>query len=99
MDFFKDTDLRLAAHKKCHITIDLFTTLIGCTILRAVSGILRTHRGRRGIGPGRLPVGVTVAGRSGPERWRSGPAGSDAAPFALGLCGLPTGLCGFTRCP
>ncbi len=68
--------------------------MIGCTILRAVSDILRTHRGRRGSGPGRLPVGVTVAG------W-SGPAGSDAASstFALGLCCLPTGLCCFTLCP
>jgi hypothetical protein len=32
--------------------------LIGCTILRAVSGILRTQRGRRGSGSGRQPAGA-----------------------------------------
>ncbi len=31
-------------------------SLIGCTILRAVSGILRTQRGRSGSGPRRLPA-------------------------------------------
>ncbi len=30
----------------------IFEIMIGCTILRAVSGILRTHRGRRGSGLG-----------------------------------------------
>jgi hypothetical protein len=77
--------------------------MIGCTILRAVSGILRTHRGRRGSGPGRLPVGATIAGQPGP-------AGSGASPLAFALacaaslpavrittclCGVPPDQCGF----
>ncbi len=41
--------------------------MIGCTRLRAVSGILRTQRGRRGSGLGRLLAGTICAGpaRSG----------------------------------
>jgi hypothetical protein len=69
-------------------------TLIGCTILRAVSGMLRTHCGRRGSVLGRLPTGANAPGRSGP-------AGPDTSPsaFAPGLCGFSLGLCGFTLCP
>jgi hypothetical protein len=37
-------------------------TLIGCTGLRAVSGILRTQRGRRGSGRVRLRAGTASAG-------------------------------------
>jgi hypothetical protein len=39
-----------------------FCTMIGCTILRAVSGILRTQRGRRGSGLGRQLAVSTCAG-------------------------------------
>ncbi len=37
-------------------------SLIGCTILRAVSGSLRTQRGRRGSGLGRQSAGATWIG-------------------------------------
>ena len=37
-------------------------SLIGCTRLRAVSGILRTQRGRRGSRLGRLLAGTAGAG-------------------------------------
>jgi hypothetical protein len=39
--------------------------MIGCMILRAVSSILRTHRGRRGSVLGRFPAGAI---RAGPAR-------------------------------
>jgi hypothetical protein len=51
----------------CPITANPYT-VIGCTILRAVSGILRTHRGRCGSVLGRLPAGATRAGPDRPGR-------------------------------
>jgi hypothetical protein len=53
-------------------------SLIGCTILRAVSGILRTHCGRRGSGLGRH-----LGGANAPRR--AGAAGLDAAFIAPSL--------------
>jgi hypothetical protein len=47
--------------------------MIGCTRLRAVSGILRTQRGRRGSGLGRLLAGTVCAG---PALWGRGLASS-----------------------
>ena len=49
--------------------------MIGCTRLRAVSGILRTQRGRRGSGgagllAGTAPVGPGRCGRPGPSSSR-----------------------------
>jgi hypothetical protein len=67
----------------------LISLLIGCTILHAVSGILRTHRGRRGSGLRRHLAGVNAPRRAGA-------AGLDSVSSALatGQCGHSPGLCG-----
>ncbi len=41
--------------------LSVLNVVIGCTRLRAVSGILRTQRGRRGSGLGRLLAGTVFA--------------------------------------
>ncbi len=56
--------------------------LIGCTILRAVSGILRTQRGRRGSGPGRQLPGALRLFYS-PSRLNYRPVAGLSAPVAL----------------
>ena len=56
--------------------------MIGCTILRAVSGILRTQRGRRGSGPGRQLAGALRLFYS-PSRLNSRPVARLSAPVAL----------------
>ena len=43
------------------VMMSILRIMIGCTILRAVSGIPRTQRGRRGSGPGRQLAGATCA--------------------------------------
>ncbi len=81
--------------------------MIGCTILRAVSGILLTHRGRRWSGlrtRRQLAVatcaGLVRRGRAGyrllwPLRLRSSPGGSPLRP-----CGSPLShLAGVGQCP
>ncbi len=58
-------------------------SLIGCTILLAVSGILRTHPGRRGSGPGRWAGRGRTLGWAGPRHWQAPPSGgSPSASFA-----------------
>ena len=67
--------------------------MIGCTILRAVSGILRTHRGRRGSGLGRQLAVATCAGLV--RRYRAGyplPLVFAASPSPLWLNSSPVWL-------
>ncbi len=57
--------------KEIIIGSECLKKMIGCTRLHAVSGILRTQRGRRGSGLGRLRAGTASAGpalcgRAGP---------------------------------
>jgi hypothetical protein len=59
-------------------------SLIGFTMLRAVSGILRTHRGRRGSGLGRHPAGAIAlrrAGAVGLEAASTAPSPASAAVY------------------
>jgi hypothetical protein len=56
-------------------------SLIGCTTLIAVSGILQTHPGRRGSGPGPL-------GRVGLRPYPTPPPGPSCVQPALGRAGM-----------
>jgi hypothetical protein len=67
--------------------------MIGCTILLAVSGILRTHRGRRGSVLGRVPA---AAIRAGPVRL--GRVGYFPLCLRSWPGGFSPGRCGFTLC-
>ena len=58
-------------------------SLIGCTRLRAVSGILRTQRGRRGSGGAGLHAGTAPAGPG--QCGRPGPSSSRTLPLAWWL--------------
>ncbi len=69
-----------------YVCVHIYTSnMIGCTILRAVSGILRTQRGRRGSGPGKQLAGATCAG---PVR-RSWPGAGRHHPWPLRLLSSP----------
>ena len=72
----------------------LDTKLIGCTRLRAVSGILRTQRGRRGSGLGRLRAGTAYAGLA--MRSRSRPPSTTLQLPRLHPCGFASRPCGST---
>jgi hypothetical protein len=80
-----------------HIGIALVASLIGCTRLRAVSGILRTQRGRRGSGLGRLRAGTAFAGLA--RRSRAGPPSTKLQLSRPHPCGQASRPCGSTlRC-
>ncbi len=68
--------------------------MIGCTILRAVSGILLTHHDRRGSGLGRHLAGTNAPGRAGATALNTA-----SSALATGLCGYSPGLCGLALRP
>jgi hypothetical protein len=89
---------------------DGVTSVIGCTRLLAVSGILRTQLGRRGSGPGRRPAGASpcdlaearrrhrpcpLCGRAWCSPCRAGQA---RAGRVLSSASSPGPLCGRDRC-
>ncbi len=71
-----------------NILLIMVKVLIGCTILRAVSGILRTQRGRRGSGPRETSCNRPAAhllapvARPSPPWLKHRPCGSFLAPVA-----------------
>jgi hypothetical protein len=69
-------------------------SLIGCRRLRSVSGILRSQRGRRGSGLGRLLAGTAYAGLA--MRSRARPPSTKLQHPLLHPCGLASRLCGST---
>jgi hypothetical protein len=105
INFPQDTSTQLT-HTTFPFTItsnDNYTTLIGCTILLAVSGILRTHPGRRGSGPGRWAGRPPRHGPAPPSGCASSPALDDAAtstaPARAHCAHTPTGGVGHTVSP
>ncbi len=83
----------------------IHSTVIGCTRLRAVSGILRTQRGRRGNGLRRLRAdtahaGLALRNRAGPPslpETRHHPCGSSLRRVTSRPCGST--LAGVGQCP